>query len=62
MRLALIYYRGEGFPQDYAEAAKWFLKGEVQRDLPGGVPEQTIRTVSENCRTLAFSYFGFEEK
>lgn len=35
---------------------------EVQADVPGGVPEQTIRTVSENCRTLDFSDFGFEEE
>jgi hypothetical protein len=25
---------------------------EIQAHLPGGVPEETVRTVTENCRTL----------
>jgi TPR repeat protein len=28
--LALMYYEGEGVPQDYAEAIKWFRKGAEQ--------------------------------
>jgi hypothetical protein len=27
---------------------------EIQADIPGGVPEGTVRTVTENCRTLRF--------
>ncbi len=35
---------------------------EIQAHLPGGVPEETVRTVTENCRTLRFDGFGFEEE
>ncbi len=35
---------------------------EIQADIPGGVPEGTVRTVTENCRTLRFESFGFEEE
>ena len=35
---------------------------EIQADIPGGVPEGTVRTVTENCRTLRFEGFGFEEE
>lgn len=35
---------------------------ELEADLPDGVPDHTVRTVLENCRTLKFSQFGFEEE
>jgi predicted AAA+ superfamily ATPase len=35
---------------------------EIQADIPGGVPDETTRTVTENCRTLKFEDFGFEEE
>jgi hypothetical protein len=35
---------------------------EIQAELPNGVPEATVRTVTENCRTLKFGSFGFEEE
>jgi len=35
---------------------------EIQADLPDDVPERVVRTVSENCRTLKFESFGFEEE
>ena len=35
---------------------------EIQAHIPGGVPEETVRTVTENCRTLRFDDFGFEEE
>jgi len=35
---------------------------EIQATLPGGTPESTRRTVEENCRTLRFEGFGFEEE
>ena len=35
---------------------------EIQATLPNGVPEGTRRTVEENCRTLRFEGFGFEEE
>jgi hypothetical protein len=35
---------------------------EIQADAPDGVPDATIRTVTENCRTLRFETSGFEEE
>ncbi len=35
---------------------------EIQATIPGGVPDGTVRTVTENCRTLRFEGFGFEEE
>lgn len=34
---------------------------EIHADVPGGVPEKVVRTVTENCRTLKFQDQGFEE-
>jgi hypothetical protein len=34
---------------------------EIQAEIPNGAPDDLIRTVSENCRTLKFSTFDFEE-
>src|SRR5438067_1998488 len=33
---------------------------EIQADIPSGVSDETVRTVTENCRTLKFEGFGFE--
>jgi len=33
---------------------------EIDARLPGGANEQTVRTVTENCRTLKFESHGFE--
>ncbi len=33
---------------------------EIEANVPSGVPENVVRTVSENCRTLKFKGFGFE--
>ncbi len=35
---------------------------EIQAEAPDGVPENTVRTVTENCRTLKFKDHGFEEE
>ncbi len=35
---------------------------EIQANIPNGVPEGTVRTVTENCRTLKFESFSFEEE
>jgi predicted AAA+ superfamily ATPase len=35
---------------------------EIVASIPEGAGERTIRTVSENCRTLKFKHFGFEEE
>jgi predicted AAA+ superfamily ATPase len=34
---------------------------EVQAEIPDGTPDDVIRTVTENCRTLKFGNHGFEE-
>jgi hypothetical protein len=34
---------------------------EIHVDIPSGVSDETVRTVTENCRTLKFEDFGFEE-
>lgn len=35
---------------------------EVEARMPEGAPEQVVRNVSENCRTLKFSTHGFESE
>ena len=35
---------------------------EIQAEVPGGVPDNVVRIVTENCRTLRFKTQGFEEK
>lgn len=34
---------------------------EIRADLPDGASEKLVRDVTENCRTLRFSHYGFEE-
>jgi hypothetical protein len=34
---------------------------EIEAQLPDGANENVVRTVTENCRTLRFQQFGFEE-
>jgi hypothetical protein len=33
---------------------------EIEAEIPSGAPDQVVRTVTENCRTLKFSSQGFE--
>jgi hypothetical protein len=42
--------------------AKVQLTMEVHADVPEGIPEDRQRIVNENCRTLKFQGFGFEEE
>ncbi len=42
--------------------AKVNITLEIHAELPEGVSEQVHRTVTENCRTLKFSDFGFENE
>lgn len=35
---------------------------EIHAKVPGGIPDQVIRTVTENARTLKFDQFGFEDE
>jgi hypothetical protein len=41
--------------------AKVKITLEIEADMPSGAPENVIRTVTENCRTLKFNSQGFEE-
>ncbi len=34
---------------------------EVSVNAPDGIPSSTVRTVSENCRTLKISNFSFDD-
>jgi hypothetical protein len=34
---------------------------EIQAEIPSGAPENVVRTVTENGRTLKFTTQGFEE-
>lgn len=34
---------------------------DIEADVPEGVPDQVVRIISENARTLKFESFGFEE-
>ncbi|MGH7422639.1 MAG: AAA+ family ATPase, partial [Candidatus Methylomirabilales bacterium] len=35
---------------------------EIRADVPDGVPDQTVRIVTENCRALKFKTHGFEKE
>ena len=35
---------------------------EIDAEMPNGAPDNVVRTVSENCRTLKFIARGFEEE
>lgn len=37
------------------------LKLDVDVISPDGIPASTVRTVSENCKTLKITDFGFDE-
>ena len=35
---------------------------EIEAEIPSGVPENVVRTVTENSRTLKFGSHGFEKE
>jgi Protein of unknown function (DUF499) len=35
---------------------------EIDAEIPSGAPDQVVRTVTENCRTLKFTSQGFEQE
>lgn len=35
---------------------------EIDAEIPTGAPENVVRTVTENSRTLKFTTHGFEEE
>lgn len=34
---------------------------EIHANVPDGIPEKVVRDVSENCNTLRFREYGFDE-
>jgi hypothetical protein len=42
--------------------AKVTVTLEIEADIPNGVPDNVVRTVTENARTLKFSSQGFEKE
>ncbi len=41
--------------------AKVNITLEIEAEMPSGAPDNVVRTVTENCRTLKFENSGFEE-
>jgi hypothetical protein len=41
--------------------AKVTITVEIEAEIPAGAPDNVVRTVTENCRTLKFESQGFEE-
>src|SRR5271166_3143507 len=41
--------------------AKVTVTVEIDAVIPSGAPDNVVRTVTENCRTLKFENSGFEE-
>lgn len=41
--------------------AKVTITVEIEAEIPAGAPDNVVRTVTENCRTLKFESSGFEE-
>ena len=41
--------------------AKVTITVEIEAEIPSGAPDNVIRTITENCRTLKFDSSGFEE-
>ena len=35
---------------------------EIRAEIPDGVPDHVVRTITENCRTLRFKAQEFEEE
>ena len=35
---------------------------EIHATIPDGIPDNVVRTISENAATLKFDQFGFEEE
>jgi hypothetical protein len=35
---------------------------EIEAEIPSGAPDQVVRTVTENCRTMKFTSQGFESE
>jgi hypothetical protein len=43
------------------EGARLQIRVEITAENPNGFPDDTVRIVNENVRTLKFDQFGFED-
>jgi hypothetical protein len=46
---------------DSVPGSKVTVKVDITVEIPAGAPDGTVRTITENCRTLKFDSFGFED-
>lgn len=46
---------------DSAPGARVTVKLDITVEIPNGASDASVRTITENCRTLKFESFGFEE-
>ena len=44
------------------QGAKSEVTLDIEVHIPDGVPDNVVRTVTENCRTMKFESQGFEEE
>ena len=47
--------------QQIRTIVRWHDTVEIEAEIPSGAPDNVVRTVTENCRTLKFENQGFEE-
>jgi hypothetical protein len=45
-----------------ASAREKSITLEVEADIPAGAPDQVVRTVNENSKTLKFTNYDFERE
>ena len=66
-----IIVHGEGAAKSADEVVQHLAKQlmsnvevriEISATAPGGYSEDTVRTVTENCRTMKFDSSGFEDE
>lgn len=41
--------------------AKVTMTLDIAAEIPSGAPDNVVRTLTENCQTLKFENWGFEE-
>ena len=58
-RYGLLQVQEAAAHESQADEARGAL--EIQAELPDGAAEKLVRDVTENCGTLRFSSYGFEE-
>ncbi len=67
LRKGLTMVFVESLQEGYEDQTEYVAFGdivciEIQADVPGGVPAKVVQDVTENCRTLKFEGYGFEQE